>query len=395
MGVKVQFWKGAWWIVIHHRGRRKTKRIGPDRATADRVARALRERVARGELNLEPPTDAELFETYAKAWLRASNGTLKESTVSFYEANLDRYLVPVLKGRPVGSLRRTDCREIVMQCRAMGLKPNTVRGIARTLSTILSQAVEDELLPANPALRLGKYLRTGDDAEPDINPFTRGEAKRLVDVAGMQFPDWHAWLLCGLRTGMRAGELLAIQWGDINWRGRYIQVQRNLVRGRLTTPKNHQHRRVDMSRQLAAVLRLWRRRQRAAWLKVGQPRPEWVFPSVTGSALDESNVRKAFNRLLDAAELDRRGPHQMRHTFASLLLQDGAPITYVSRQLGHKDASITLRVYAHWLPDTSARRGVDRLDDATPMLRSRLDDQHGTLESVGQSLGSRAPIRRG
>ena len=52
-----------------------------------------------------------------------------------------------------------------------------------------------------------------------------------------------------------------------------------------------------------------------------------MFASVTGTALDESNVRKAFNRILEAAELDQRGPHQMRHTFASLLLQEGAPIT--------------------------------------------------------------------
>jgi integrase len=148
--------------------------------------------------------------------------------------------------------------------------------------------------------------------------------------------------------------------------GSYAQVRRNIVRGQLTTPKNHQRRRVDMSRQLRAELRLWRRRQRAVWFEHGQPFPEWVFPSVTGTALDESNVRKAFNRLLDAADLHRRGPHQMRHSFASLLLQDGAPITYVSRQLGHKDPSITLRVYAHWVPDASSTRAVDLLDDVQP-----------------------------
>jgi integrase len=91
---------------------------------------------------------------------------------------------------------------------------------------------------------------------------------------------------------------------------------------------------VDLSKQLRAELRLWRRRQRAAWLALGQPCPPWIFSSATGTALDESNVRKAFNRVLDAAGLHRRGPHQMRHTFGSLLLQDGAPITYVSRQLG-------------------------------------------------------------
>jgi integrase len=162
---------------------------------------------------------------------------------------------------------------------------------------------------------------------------------------------------------MRAGELLALQWGDINWRHSRLEVRRNLVRGQLTTPKNHQRRRVDLSRQLRAELRLWRRRQRAAWLKFGKPFPEWVFPSVTGTALDESNVRKALNRMLEAAGLHRRGPHQMRHSFASLLLQNGAAITYVSQQLGHRDASITLRVYAHWLPSPSDLRAVDRLDD--------------------------------
>jgi len=57
----------------------------------------------------------------------------------------------------------------------------------------------------------------------------------------------------------------------------------------------------------------------------------------------------------------------MRHTFASLLLQDGAPITYVSRQLGHKDAAITLRVYAHWLPDASKEKLVNLLDAEQPL----------------------------
>ena len=125
-----------------------------------------------------------------------------------------------------------------------------------------------------------------------------------------------------------------------------------------------------MSPQLRTALRLWRRQQRAAWLKKGQPRPEWIFASSAGTALDESNVRKAFAQILDKAELHRRGPHQMRHTFASLLINAGEPVTYVSRQLGHKDSSITLRVYARWLPDDTGRKGVDRLDDtqltATP-----------------------------
>jgi len=396
VGVKVRYVKGAWWIVVHHNGRRKKKRFGRDRETADRVARALRERLVRGDLRLEPPSDAQTLETYAKRWLTTVLNSLKASTSGFYAANLSRHILPTLGDRQVVSLRRADCRDLVARCRAKGLKVSTVRGIARTLSTILTQAVEDELLTANPALRLGKYLRHADDPEPEIRPFTRDEAVVIVATTRERLPEWYPWVLCGLRTGMRAGELLALQWGDFNWRRGYVQVQRNIVRGLLTSPKNHQSRRVDLSRQLRVSLRLWRRQQRRAWLKVGRPFPDWVFASVTGTPLDEANVRKAFNRILDAAELDRRGPHQMRHTFASLLLQDGAPITYVSRQLGHKDASITLRVYAHWLPDPTSEKLVDALDDAAPDVPQAapqaFDDGDRKLLSGLKSVVSRVGI---
>jgi integrase len=94
----------------------------------------------------------------------------------------------------------------------------------------------------------------------DSHPFVNSSHVRLLARAAAPF----VWcLLCGLRTGMRAGELLALQWGDVNWRGSHVQVRRNLVREQLTTPKNHQQRRIDLSRQLRLELWLWRRRQRA------------------------------------------------------------------------------------------------------------------------------------
>ena len=94
------------------------------------------------------------------------------------------------------------------------------------------------------------------------------------------------------------------------------------------------------------------------------PGDAWVFSLSGKHPLDDSKMRKVFNQVLDKAGLPRRGPHQMRHTFATLLLEDGAPITYVTQQIGHKDASITLRVYAHWIPRPTGSRGVDRLDIA-------------------------------
>jgi hypothetical protein len=125
------------------------------------------------------------FRTYATTWLAAAQGNLKGSTLYFYSTHLEQHIYPVLGPRRVVDVRRADCRELVTECRAKGLKVSTVRGVVRTLSTILSQAVEDELLPANPALRMGKYLREADEAESEMDPFTRDEAAHLFRVAGI------------------------------------------------------------------------------------------------------------------------------------------------------------------------------------------------------------------
>jgi integrase len=370
---------------MNHHGRRTAKRVG-DRKTAMHLAQAMREQLARGELHLQSPDARQTLAAYVTKWVETVRGSLKASTVRFYEGHLEQHVLPALGTRPVASLRRHDCRDLIVRCRAKNLRLATIRGVVRTLSAVLSQAVEDELLEANPALRLGRYLRRGDEVEPTIDPFTREEVAHLIEIARIHFPTWHPFVMCGLRTGLRLGELLALQWSDIDWKGRFIHLQRNIVDGTFTTPKNHQTRKVDLSPQLRAVLRLWRQQVRRDWFRHGRPRPDWVFPSVTGTPLDASNVRKALNQLLDKAELHRRGPHQMRHTFASLLLQAGAPITYVSRQLGHKDSSITLRVYAHWLPDATAWRGVDWLDDARP---SATPAQPARKVAVGENALSR------
>jgi integrase len=156
--------------------------------------------------------------TYAEKWLDAARGNLKASMVYFYSTNLEQHIYPALGPRRVWALRRSDCRELVTVCRGKGLKVGTVRSVVRTLSTILTQAVENELLPANPALRMGKYLRQADEAEPEIEPLRRAEASHLVAIARERFPQWYPFVRCGLRTGMRMGKLLALEWGDLDWR---------------------------------------------------------------------------------------------------------------------------------------------------------------------------------
>ncbi len=344
MGVKVKFHRGAWWIFVDWRGRRRSKRVG-DRATALDVARKIRQRLIEGDLRVLDSAPAETFEKFSTAWLELGEKGRKASSHRFYAFNLRLHIVPVLGPKVVTAITRADCRSLLAACRQKGLKRASLLGVQRTLSAVLSQAVEDELLPANPAFRMGKHLRHGDEQPAAIQPLTHVEAHQFLQAVKDRVPEYHPFFLCALRTGMRLGELLALQWGDVDFAGRLIDVRRNLVAGRLTSTKNTNRRRVDMSLKLTESLRAHQRRAKAASLKAGRKLPPWVFTTREGTALDGDNVRnRVFYRLLDGAKLREIRFHDLRHTFASLLIQNGEPLTYVKEQMGHSSIQVTVRV---------------------------------------------------
>ncbi len=125
----------------------------------------------------------------------------------------------------------------------------------------------------------------------------------MLAMAREHYPRWYPLLLCAVRTGMRQGELLALRWPDVDFAGRFIEVNRNLVRGIVTTPKNHQRRRVDMSAQLTAELAAHSARLHERGCAAGLSRAPFVFPSDDRTMLDESNVRKMFQRILATAQM--------------------------------------------------------------------------------------------
>jgi hypothetical protein len=125
-------------------------------------------------------------------------------------------VLPLLGDRPIASITRADGRLLITTCREKGLRLTTVKAIARTLSTLRSQAVEGEKLPAHPCLRMGRYLRRGDEPKTVIQPLTREEAAHLVATAAAEYPRWHPSILCALRTGMRARELSKVPTRELS-----------------------------------------------------------------------------------------------------------------------------------------------------------------------------------
>jgi integrase len=361
MGVRVRYHRGAWWVFVAHRGKRRSKRVG-DKETASVVARAIRERLALGDFSLLGSA-SESFTVYAERWLKDGEKARKASTQRFYRVTLALYITPTMGPLQVGSIARAHCRELIAKCREKKLKVTTLYGIQRTLSAVLSQAVEDGLLTANPAFRMGKYVRRGDESRREITPFTKAEAERFLKIVERKFSDFYVFFLMALRTGMRLGELLAVQWGDLDLTERFVEVRRNVVCGKITTPKNHQRRRVDLSLTLTHALERRFTAAKAAALKAGEPMAPWVFPNRDGGFLDADNVRRrVFAPALRKSKLRHVRIHDLRHTFASHLIQNGESLAYVRDQMGHASITLTVDTYGHLVPGSN-RAAVDRLDE--------------------------------
>jgi hypothetical protein len=179
--------------------------------------------------------------------------------------------------------------------------------------------------------------------------------------------------------------LMALKWADIDFHGRFINVERGFSRGKIETPKSGKSRRVDMSKQLANVLSELKHRRKIETVKKGWKKmPEWVFVSSLGTSLDINNWRRRiFDKALEKAGLRKVRIHDLRHTFASLLIQAGESLVYVRDQLGHHSIRVTVDIYGHLAPGGN-KAAVDRLDD--PGFSATIRNPSATNEKRATAL---------
>jgi integrase len=350
-----------WWVFIAHEGKRKSIRVG-DRSAAVTLAAKIQEKLKACELQIAPEKKMVTFGEYARKWLDSVTH-LKHSTLASYEGILRNHL-GALRDQPMDQIKRADIKTLISaKQKKGGLSPGTVRNIKAFVSKVFSEALEDEVIGVDPAKMLGKHINSKEH-KTDINPLTREEAKVFLDTVQAHYPRHYPFFLCALRTGLRLGELLTLQWGDIDFHGGFIEVRRSFTRGHYTTPKNGKTRRVDMSPQLAETLKELRTERKRETLARGwREVPELVFVDTAGGLEDGNNLRKrVFHRALEKAGLRRVRIHDLRHTVATMLIQNGESLAYVRDQLGHSSIQITVDIYGHLEPGKN-RAAVAKLDD--------------------------------
>jgi len=376
------------YVRVNYRGHRKTRVFNSARAAdtyASQVEAWLKigkiEEVFTDPATIEPAMVTSVtFGAYWKQWFATEEPGWKPRTALCYNGMFETHLA-YLENWPLTEITRNDLKHLLVKKLRGGhlkkigkpMKPNSVKGILTPLRKCLQAAVDDNLIPANPASRVRVPQRKDQTAEDRIERYTREEIAHILAVAREQMPPWFPAILTAARTGLRVGELCGLRVEDINFAERFVHVRRTISRRIEGTPKSGKSRKVDMSAQLSAVLQDHIRSREIAATVAGKDPSPWVFGSLeTGRYRNDEELAKGvWPRLLVLAGARPLKFHGLRHTFASLLLEQGESPAYVKEQLGHSSISITVDCYGHLIPGGN-RAAVDKLDDPQEVFENEI-----------------------
>lgn len=321
----------CWWARISLGvvdGKRVVKKA---RASSEDAARAELERLRRIYVSGGEPA-RQTLDTYLAAWLDAHGPSVRPSTRTSYEGHIRNHISPLLGGIPVARLRPSDVRRLIADRTGAGLSPATVGRIVTTLHIAMQQAVDDRAILDNPVdgVRLPRVERA------PVEALTAAQADAIVDACRETFVGTLVTLLLG--SGMRLGEALGLDWGDVRDAERFVVVRRSKTRVRA----------IPISDDAAEALAGHRRAAR----RVGEHEPVFVSPRPPHDRLRGTTVSHALPRILERAGLPKLSPHALRHGAASIMVAQGVHMRVVAEQLGHRNPALTARVYAHVLPES-------------------------------------------
>lgn len=302
---------------------------------------------------LEQPKEIESGMTFG-AWLdhwyqTCSMPALRPSTQQEYELRIYRHIIPALGEIPLNKLTEANLQQFYHQLKhggrlnrtdlyGPGLSDRSVRGCHITCRAALAQAVEEGLISVNPA----EGCKLPGEGRREMQVLTREEMQRLLIQA--KEDGCYELLLLELSAGLRRGELLALQWDDLDLGTGELRISRQVsrVRGKLTVsqPKTDAAvRTIVLSPAVTEQLRHYRE----------QVDSRWIFPSPKkeDAPRDPAAVRKLLSRVLKRAQCPKVRFHDLRHTFVTTALEYGMDVKTLSAVVGHRSSSTTLNVYTH------------------------------------------------
>jgi integrase len=300
------------------------------------------------------------FGELGEEWLAAQTH-LRPRTHDLYRTALRRHLAPRIGEIRIAEVDEDVIAGVIAALQVQGLSGWTVRGILVPLGGILSYAVRRRLISDNPLRRLERRERP-QVVRREMRILHATEIDALLRASTVAY---RPVLATAIFTGLRQSELLGLQWADLDFQSEVVHVRRQLDRsGKYTQPKTPKALRdVVLMPSLGALLH--EHKTRSSHCCATDP----VFATATGRPMYYRNVtRRGLAAALAKAGLAREGDprlrfHDLRHTYASLLIAQGLNVVFISRQLGHASPSMTLDVYGGLFDRAEhARRAAEGLE---------------------------------
>jgi integrase len=310
--------------------------------------------------SIEP--SKELMDTHLDAWLKVKKQTVKARTLEIYDDYVTRIIRPVFGAYRINDIQAADVQRFYLSLADQGYGGRTIELIHVILTNIFKLAGKWDLLRKNPMLAVDKPRHT----KQEMKSLSTEQARAFLKVIAGK-PDECLFQFLIL-TGCRPGELLALQWSDIDQQHKTVTIQRTLARlktgWQFTDPKTAKSKRtIPIPMTLLQMLQHHKRSQQEKRLKVGSAwqRYDLVFCNSIGDPLGENYIRDKFRDCLAEAELPHFRVYDLRHSVATLLMGQGMSPKIVSERLGHANINITLGTYSHVLP-TMQQEASDKLE---------------------------------
>ncbi|TAJ20460.1 MAG: site-specific integrase [Rugosibacter sp.] len=280
------------------------------------------------------------------AFLQAAQKRCAPSTLRDYKSAVEYHLKPAFGDRLLVDLSTA---EIKAWIGGLAISSKRINNVLVPLRGVLDDAFGDGVIERNPAARIKNLPHHTD--EPD--PLSPQEVILLLQACELQVRNLFQFAIW---TGMRTSELIALEWGDIDWNKSIVRVRRASVRKQIKIPKTLTGER-DV-KLLSGALEALERQKQFSFLQSGRI---FLNPRTKNPWETDAQIRRtAWQPAIRKSGIKDRNPYQTRHTFASLCLTGGENIAWVARQLGHKDIAMTLKRYARYM-DGVIDSGGDKL----------------------------------
>lgn len=287
-------------------------------------------------------------EAFLDRWLEeVVQLTKEERTHEVYAYHVRAHILPALGRSRLDRLEPDQIQRLYARLLQSGLAPKTVRNVHGVLSSALAQAVAWRIVGQNVASLTKPPRATRRKGVRTLSP---DEVRRLWAAAN---PRWKTLLLVAALTGARQGEILGLQWSDVDFARGTLTIQRQLQRSkRLKEPKADSRRSLDLTVIERGLLAEHRRQQRELRAAVGAAWEDHdlIFCTDRGRPLGYRVVVREYKKFLRRAELPDISFHDLRHSNATILAAAGVPLKVIQERLGHADIKTTLEFYEHVTP---------------------------------------------